>query len=75
MRFETDKQCEKCGSNYVVYPSYDTVAKTKQRSLPAWKRCECRPRLAEITTSEFELLVPGWVHHMKPGDPNEKLED
>jgi len=75
MFFETEKQCDKCGAAYIVYPAYDTVAKVRQRSLPAFKRCECRPRFAEITTAEFDALVPGWDSLMKPGNPNEKLED
>jgi transcription elongation factor Elf1 len=74
MRFETEFQCPKCGAAYIVYPAYPTVAKTVQRSLPAWKRCECAPRFEEITTAEFEALVPGWRDLMDPGDPSEVLE-
>jgi len=75
MRFETEIACPKCAANYAVYPAYDTVAKTRQRSLPGWKRCECRPHFEEIGTLEFDVLVPGWDVLMNPGDPNEKLEE
>jgi hypothetical protein len=75
MRFETNIECPACNTPIVVFPAYLTVSKITQRSLPAWKRCECKPRLQEITTSEFDALVPGWTEIINPGDPNEKLED
>lgn len=75
MFFETEVACTACGVNYKVYPFYNTVAKTKQRSLPATKRCECKPRFEEISTAEFDTLVPGWDVLMNPGDPTDLLED
>jgi hypothetical protein len=75
MRFETETVCESCITPITVFPAYDTVSKCSQRSLPGWKRCECRPRLQEITTAEFDALVPGWHEIMNPGNPEEKLED
>jgi len=75
MRFETNETCLACNTPVVVFPAYLTVAKITQRSLPGWKRCECRPRFQEITTAEFDALVPGWHEIINPGDPNEKLED
>lgn len=73
--FNTEIACPKCNTNYRVYPFYDTVSKVRQRSLPATKRCECRPRFEEIGTAEFDALVPSWEVLMNPGDPNEKLEE
>jgi len=75
MHFETEESCPSCLAVYLVYPAYTTVAKINQRSLPAWKRCECKPRFQEITTAEFDALVPGWHERIAPGDPNEKLEE
>lgn len=73
MFFETEKQCPTCNMALIVYPAYNTVAKTRQRSLPAWKRCWCGWQ--EISTSEFDALVPAWEKLMDPGDPNELLEE
>lgn len=75
MHFATEHQCPQCAAPIVVYPAYLTVAKINQRSLPGWKRCECQPRFQEISTSEFDVLVPAWKELIDPGDPNEKLED
>jgi len=75
MHFGTQAFCPNCNADILVYPAYTTVAKINQRSLPAWKRCECKPKLQEITTAEFDFLVPGWKERIAPGDPNEKLEE
>lgn len=75
MKFDTDITCPSCNTNFKVYPAYLTVSKINQRSLPAWKRCECKPRFHEITMAEFDALVPGWRELIDPGDPNEILED
>lgn len=73
MFFETEAQCTVCNMAYVVYPAYATVAKIRQRTLPAWKRCWCG--FEEISTSEFDTLVPAWEKLIAPGDPNELLEE
>lgn len=73
--FKTEIACPKCNTNYRVFPFYNTVAKINQRSLPATRRCECRPRFQEITTAEFDALVPGWKDRIAPGDPNEVLPE
>lgn len=75
MHFKTQEYCPDCKAQIVVYPAYTTIAKMNQRSLPAWKRCECRPHFQELTTAEFDALVPGWHELIDPGDPNEILED
>lgn len=73
MFFNTEEVCAVCGDLVTVYPVYSTVAKVRQRSLPAQKKCSCG--WEEITTSELDSLVPDWDKIMNPGDPNEKLEE
>ena len=75
MHFGTLEHCPKCEAHILVYPAYTTVAKINQRSLPGYKRCECKPKFQEITSAEFEALVPGYKDRIAPGDPSEKLED
>jgi len=75
MHFGTLEYCPDCKAHILVYPAYTTIAKINQRSLPAFKRCECIPRFHEISTAEFEALVPNYKELMDQGDRNEKMED
>lgn len=73
MFFETGKFCEACNAEILVYPCSVKMGKVNARSLPGWKRCECQPyRFHEISSAEFDALVPGWRDRLAP---DEDLED
>lgn len=74
MNFKTGKACEDCNAEIVVYPASVKMGVINGRSLPGWKRCECLPRrLNEITSAEFDALVPGWRDRLVPDE--EELPD
>lgn len=67
MFFSTGKFCDKCNVEILVYPTSVKMGQVNARSLPGWKRCECRPyRLNEISSAEFDALVPGWRDRLSP---------
>lgn len=70
MFFNTGRFCEICNAEILVYPCSTKMGKINARSLPGWKRCECRPyKFHEISTVEFNSLVPGWQDRLAPVDP------
>lgn len=72
MLFETDQVCPDCNVYLVVYPCSIKMGKVNARTLPGWKRCECsRYRFNEISSSEFDELVPGWRDRLAPVDPDD----
>ena len=67
MFFKTGQVCPDCNVEIVVYPASIKMGVINGRSLPGWKKCECRPyRLHEIASSEFDALVPGWRDRLVP---------
>lgn len=82
MFFQTGQACTDCNAEIVVYPCSIKMGKVNARTLPGWKRCECKPRFNEISSAEFDALVPGWRELLIPVDPldqdcslEEALED
>jgi hypothetical protein len=80
--FRTDQVCPDCNAEIMVYPCSIKMGKVNARSLPGWKRCECKPKFNEISSAEFDALVPGWRELLVPVDPldpdcslEEALED
>jgi len=72
MFFETGKFCETCNTEILVFPTSVKMGKVNARSLPGWRRCECAPyRLNEISSTEFDELVPGWRDRLVPVDPDD----
>jgi len=72
MFFPTGQVCPDCNVEILVFPASIKMGKINARSLPGWKRCECTPyRLNEISSSEFDALVPGWRDNLMPEDPND----
>lgn len=70
MFFKTGQVCPDCNVEIMVYPASVKMGVINGRSLPGWKRCECRPyRLHEISTAEFDSLVPDWQDRLAPVDP------
>lgn len=69
MFFKTGQVCPDCNVEVVVYPASVKMGVINGRSLPGWKKCECRPyRLHEISCAEFDALVPGWRDRLVPDD-------
>jgi hypothetical protein len=82
MFFKTAHVCPDCNVEIMVYPCSIKMGKVNARSLPGWKRCECKPKFNEISSAEFDALVPGWRELLVPVDPldpdcslEEALED
>lgn len=73
MFFRTKEPCLACGTEVLVYPVSTKMSRINERTLPGWKKCECRPyRFQEITRSEFDVLAPGWQKLINPKeDANE----
>ena len=72
MFFPTGQVCPLCNVEILVFPADVKMGKINGRSLPGWKRCECTPyRLNEISSAEFDELVPGWRDRLVPEDPED----
>jgi len=71
MFFPTGEVCTSCGAEILVYPCSVKMGKVNARSLPGWKRCECKQRFNEISSAEFDSLVPGWRDRLAPVDPDD----
>jgi len=69
MFFRTGQVCPDCNVEILVYPCSVKMGQVNGRSLPGWKRCECRPyRLNEISSAEFDALVPEWRERLHPAE-------
>lgn len=71
MYFSTGQFCPDCNAEILVYPTSTKMGKVNARTLPGWKRCECKPRFTEISSAEFDALVPNWNDRLTPADPDD----